>query len=106
MSDGYTKNIPTIKGGISAAGFAVKENCLEFYSETNHASLPSKEGSGMSDEEKDALKRHLLSISLPTIACQGNITIMSYVEESKHATDWLSGKLHLIVIDINERYKD
>ena len=68
ISEGYTKNIPTIKAGISVVEFAVKEvslksvsaikNCLEFYSETKHASLPSKEGSGMSDEEKDALKRH------------------------------------------------
>ena len=51
----------------------------------------------MSDEEKDALKRHLL-----TLACQNNATIMSYVEESKDDTNWPSRQMHLIVADLNE----
>ena len=48
-SDSYIKNIPTIKAGITAAEFFVKEvalksvlaigNYLEFYSETKHKSL-------------------------------------------------------------------
>jgi hypothetical protein len=31
---------------------------------------------------------------------------MSYVEESKDDTDWPNGQMHLIVTEINERYKD
>ena len=103
---------PTIKLGITAAEFAVKEvvlksvlaiwNCSEFYSESKHTSLPSTEDGGTSDEEKDALKRHLLSISILFLACQNNATIMSYVEESKDDTNWPSGQMHLIVAYLNE----
>jgi hypothetical protein len=31
---------------------------------------------------------------------------MSYVEESKDDAEWPNGQMHLIVIEINERYKD
>ena len=109
---GYIEFIPTIKAGITATEFALKEvvlknalvirNCSEFYSESKHTSLSSREGGGTSDEEKDALKRHLLSISIPTLACQNNATIMSYVEESKDDTNWPSGQMHLIVAYLNE----
>jgi hypothetical protein len=71
-SDSYIKNIPTIKAGITAAEFAVKEvalksvlairNCSEFYSETKHTSLPGKEDGGTTDDEKGAVKRHLVGI--------------------------------------------
>jgi hypothetical protein len=40
------------------------------------------------------------------MACQNNVTIMSYVEESKDDADWHNGQMHLIVTEINERYKD
>jgi hypothetical protein len=81
-------------------------NCSEFYAENKHKSLPGTEKGGTTDNEKDALKRHLLSISILTIACQNNVTIMSYVEESKDDIDWPNGLMHLIVTEINERYKD
>ena len=113
---GYIEFIPTIKAGIAATEFALMEvvlknalvirNCSEFYSESKHASLPSREGDGTSDEEKDALKRHLLSIYLLTMVFQNSATIMCFVEESKDATDWPCGQMHLIVTDINETYKD
>jgi hypothetical protein len=115
-SDSYIKSIPTIKAGITAAEFAVKEvalksvlairNCSEFYAEKKHKSLPTKEDIGTTDEEKDAVNRHLLGISIITMACQNNVTIMSYVEESKDDVDWPNGQMHLIVTEINERYKD
>ena len=115
-SEGYVEYIPTVKAGITAAEFAVKEevlknvlvirNCSEFYSESKHTSLPSKAHGGTSDEEKDALKRHLLSIYLLTMVFQNSATIMCFVEESKDATDWPCGQMHLIVTDINETYKD
>ena len=115
-SEGYVEYIPTVKAGITAAEFAVKEevlknvlvirNCSEFYSESKHTSLPSKANGGTSDEEKDALKRHLLSIYLLTMVFQNSATIMCFVEESKDATDWPCGQMHLIVTDINETYKD
>jgi hypothetical protein len=115
-SDSYIKSIPTIKAGITAAEFAVKEvalksvlairNCSEFYAEQKHKSLPAKEDGGTNDDEKDAAKRHLLGISILTIACQNNVTTMSYVEESKDDADWPNGQMHLIVTEINERYKD
>ena len=48
-SEGYVEYIPTVKAGITAAEFAVKEevlknvlvirNCSEFYSESKHTSL-------------------------------------------------------------------
>jgi hypothetical protein len=92
-SDSYIKSIPTIKAGITPADFVVKEvalksvlaiqSCSEFYSETKHASLPGKEDGGTTEDEKDAVKRHRIGISILTIACQNNIAIMSYVEESK-----------------------
>ena len=63
-SDSYIKQIPTIKAGITAAEFAVKEvalksvlairNCSEFYSEHKHASLPTTEGGGTTDAQMNA----------------------------------------------------
>jgi hypothetical protein len=115
-SDSYMKMIPTVKSGITAAEFAVKEvalksvlairNCSEFYKESKHKSLPGREDGGTNDDEKDAVKRHLLGISILTLACQNNVTIMSYIEESKDDTNWPNGQMHLIVIEINERYKE
>ena len=107
---------PTIKLGITAAEFAVKEvvlksvlaiwNCSEFYSESKHTSLPSTEDGGTSDEEEDALKRHRLSIYILTMACQNSAQIMCSVEESKDDTNWPNGQMHLIVTDLNLSYKD
>jgi hypothetical protein len=115
-SDSYIKSIPTIKAGITAAEFAVKEvalksvlairNCSEFYKEKKHVSLPGTEDGGTTYDQKDAVKCHLLGISILTIACQNNVTIMSYVEESKDDAEWPNGQMHLVVIEINEIYKD
>jgi hypothetical protein len=56
----------------TAAEFAVKEvalksvlairNCYEFYAEKKHQSLPRRESGGTTDEEKDAVKRHILGM--------------------------------------------
>ncbi|MGK3755175.1 MAG: hypothetical protein ACI8RD_007484 [Bacillariaceae sp.] len=96
-SDSYIKSIPTIKSGITAAEFAVKEvalksvlairNCSEFYMEKKHKSLSATEDGGAIDDEKDVVKCHLIGISIITMACQNNVTIMSYVEESKDDVD-------------------
>ena len=116
----YTKmGIPSIKAGISAADFALKEvslmsafclkNCEEFYDEAKQASLPATakpaSGSSFTDDQKDALKRHQQCLSILTMACNTNVTLMSYIVESKD-TDWPSGQMHLIVRDINQEYKD
>ena len=115
-SEGYVEYIPTVKAGVTAAEFAVKEevlknvlvirNCSEFYSESKHTSLPSKANGGTSDEEKDALKRHRLSIYILTMACQNSAQIMCSVEESKDDTKWPNGQMHLIVTDLNLSYKN
>jgi hypothetical protein len=85
--------------------FAIR-NCSDFYTEPKHQSLPGKKNDGTTDEEKDAVKLHILGISIITMACQNNVTIMRYVKESKHDTDWHNGQMHLPVTEINERYKD
>ena len=115
----YTKmGIPSIKAGISAADFALKEvslmsafclkNCEEFYDEAKQASLPATakpaSGTSFTTEQKDALKRHQQCLSILTMACNTNVTLMSYIVESKD-TDWTSGQMHLIVRDINQEYK-
>ena len=61
-SDSYSKNIPTIKAGITAVEFVVKEialksvlairNYFEFYSETKHKSLYQEKEDGGTTEMK------------------------------------------------------
>lgn len=50
-----------------------------------------KEDGGTTDDETDVVKCHLVGISILKMACQNNVTIMCYVEESKDDANWPNG---------------
>jgi len=58
---------------------------------SNVVSHHGKEDGGTTDDETDAVKCHLVGISILKMACQNNVTIMCYVEESKDDANWPNG---------------
>ena len=58
---------------------------------SNVGSHHGKEDGGTTDDETDAVKCHLVGKSILKMACQNNVTIMCYVEESKDDANWPNG---------------